>query len=56
MTTPTPQRPELFIEKRLPVQLLNEQVNFEHGGNPFHPDFSQEEKIIDEKPQQVAFI
>jgi adenine-specific DNA methylase len=35
MTTPTPQRPELFIEKRLPVQLLNEQVNFEHGGNPF---------------------
>lgn len=28
-------RPELFIEKRMPVQLLNEQVYYEHGGNPF---------------------
>jgi len=30
-----PQRPSVFIEKMMPVQMLNEQVNFEHGGNPF---------------------
>ena len=35
MSNPTPKRPELFIEKRMPVQLLNEQVYYEHGGNPF---------------------
>jgi adenine-specific DNA methylase len=29
------QRTDLFIEKRLPVQTLNEQVYYEHGGNPF---------------------
>jgi len=29
------QRPSVFIEKMMPVQMLNEQVNFEHGGNPF---------------------
>ena len=28
-------RPKLFIEERMPVQMLNEQVNYEHGGNPF---------------------
>ncbi|MDB9344238.1 DUF1156 domain-containing protein [Nodularia spumigena CS-586/05] len=28
-------RPSVFIEKMMPVQVLNEQVNFEHGGNPF---------------------
>ncbi|MEG4228952.1 DUF1156 domain-containing protein [Microcoleus sp. N9_B2] len=28
-------RPHLFIEKIMPVNLLNEQVNYEHGGNPF---------------------
>lgn len=28
-------RPALFIEKMMPVQLLNEQVYYEHGGNPF---------------------
>ena len=28
-------RPQLFIEKMMPVQLLNEQVYYEHGGNPF---------------------
>lgn len=35
MSNPTPQRPQLFIEERMPVQLLNEQVYYEHGGNPF---------------------
>ncbi len=35
MSNSTPKRPELFIEKRMPVQLLNEQVYYEHGGNPF---------------------
>ena len=35
MTNPTPKRPHLFIEERMPVQLLNEQVYYEHGGNPF---------------------
>ncbi|WP_152980433.1 DUF1156 domain-containing protein, partial [Cylindrospermopsis sp. CR12] len=29
------QRPDLLIEKRLPVQTLNEQVYYEHGANPF---------------------
>jgi adenine-specific DNA methylase len=28
-------RPHLFIEKIMPVNLLNEQVYYEHGGNPF---------------------
>jgi adenine-specific DNA methylase len=28
-------RSKLFIETIFPVQLLNEQVNYEHGGNPF---------------------
>lgn len=28
-------RPKVFIEERMPVQMLNEQVNYEHGGNPF---------------------
>ncbi|MFN6478298.1 DUF1156 domain-containing protein [Nostoc sp. DedQUE07] len=35
MTDSTPKRPAVFIEKMMPVQVLNEQVNFEHGGNPF---------------------
>lgn len=35
MSNPTPKRPQLFIEERMPVQLLNEQVYYEHGGNPF---------------------
>ncbi len=35
MTNPTPKRPTVFIEERMPVQLLNEQVCYEHGGNPF---------------------
>ncbi|MBD2302319.1 DUF1156 domain-containing protein [Nostoc sp. FACHB-190] len=35
MTDSTPKRPSVFIEKMMPVQVLNEQVNFEHGGNPF---------------------
>ncbi len=35
MTDSKPKRPALFIEKMMPVQVLNEQVNFEHGGNPF---------------------
>ncbi|BAY80432.1 hypothetical protein NIES25_69200 (plasmid) [Nostoc linckia NIES-25] len=35
MTDSTPKRPNVFIEKMMPVQVLNEQVNFEHGGNPF---------------------
>ena len=30
-----PPRPAVFIEKIMPVKLLNEQVYFEHGGNPF---------------------
>jgi adenine-specific DNA methylase/very-short-patch-repair endonuclease len=29
------QRKPVFIEKIMPVKLLNEQVYFEHGGNPF---------------------
>jgi putative DNA methylase len=29
------QRPQVFIEKIIPVKLLNEQVYYEHGGNPF---------------------
>lgn len=28
-------RPQLFIEKIMPVNMLNEQVHYEHGGNPF---------------------
>jgi len=28
-------RPQLFIEKIMPVNLLNQQVYYEHGGNPF---------------------
>jgi putative DNA methylase len=28
-------RPPVFIEKIMPVELLNEQVYYEHGGNPF---------------------
>lgn len=35
MTDSTSKRPSVFIEKMMPVQVLNEQVNFEHGGNPF---------------------
>ncbi|MBD2772256.1 DUF1156 domain-containing protein [Iningainema tapete] len=35
MTNPTSKRPAVFIEKMMPVQLLNEQVHYEHGGNPF---------------------
>jgi putative DNA methylase len=35
MTNPTPKRPHLFIEEGMPVQLFNEQVYYEHGGNPF---------------------
>ena len=35
MTNPTHKRPTVFIEERMPVQLLNEQVYYEHGGNPF---------------------
>jgi putative DNA methylase len=31
----TPKRKPVFIEKILPVTLLNEQVYYEHGGNPF---------------------
>ncbi len=30
-----PNRPRVFIEKIMPVKLLNEQVYYEHGGNPF---------------------
>ena len=29
------QRPKVFIEKIMPVKLLNQQVYYEHGGNPF---------------------
>jgi len=32
MSTP---RKQVFIEKIMPVKLLNEQVYYEHGGNPF---------------------
>ena len=35
MTDPTPTRPAVFIEKIFPVTLLNKQVYYEHGGNPF---------------------
>ncbi|NJN12010.1 MAG: DUF1156 domain-containing protein [Richelia sp. RM1_1_1] len=35
MSNPTPKRPQLFIESKMPVQLLNQQVYYEHGGNPF---------------------
>jgi adenine-specific DNA methylase len=28
-------RPKLFIENIMPVNMLNEQVHYEHGGNPF---------------------
>ncbi len=35
MTNPSSQRPQVFIEKIMPVKLLNEQVYYEHGGNPF---------------------
>lgn len=28
-------RPQVFIEKIMPVKLLNQQVCYEHGGNPF---------------------
>ncbi|BDI20746.1 DNA methylase (plasmid) [Nostoc cf. commune SO-36] len=35
MNDSKPKRPAVFIEKMMPVQVLNEQVNFEHGGNPF---------------------
>ena len=31
----TPQRKPVFIEKIFPVNLLNQQVYFENGGNPF---------------------
>ncbi|GAA6622969.1 DUF1156 domain-containing protein [Scytonema sp. NUACC26] len=31
----TPKSPPVFIEKMMPVQILNEQVYYEHGGNPF---------------------
>lgn len=30
-----PNRPSVFIEKIFPVTLLNQQVYYEHGGNPF---------------------
>ena len=32
---PDPTRPAVFIEKIFPVTLLNQQVYYEHGGNPF---------------------
>lgn len=35
MTNPTPNRPKVFIEKIMPVELLNQQVYYENGGNPF---------------------
>lgn len=35
MPGPTSKRPSVFIEKVMPVKLLNEQVYYEHGGNPF---------------------
>ncbi len=36
MPESTPKRPPVFIEKVMPVKLLNEQVYYEHGGNPFN--------------------
>lgn len=30
-----PNRPKVFIEKIMPVELLNQQVYYENGGNPF---------------------
>ena len=30
-----PKRPQVFIEKIMPVKLLNQQAYYEHGGNPF---------------------
>ena len=35
MTDTKPTRPAVFIEKIFPVTLLNRQVYYEHGGNPF---------------------
>ncbi len=35
MPNSTPTRPAVFIEKIFPVTLLNKQVYYEHGGNPF---------------------
>lgn len=35
MSDPKPTRPAVFIEKIFPVTLLNKQVYYEHGGNPF---------------------
>jgi len=35
MTDSTPKRKPVFIEKIMPVNLLNKQVYYEHGGNPF---------------------
>ncbi|MBD2038583.1 DUF1156 domain-containing protein [Leptolyngbya sp. FACHB-321] len=35
MPDPKPDRKSVFIEKIMPVTLLNEQVYYEHGGNPF---------------------
>jgi adenine-specific DNA methylase len=35
MTDSTPKRKPVFIEKVMPVKLLNKQVYYEHGGNPF---------------------
>lgn len=35
MTDSNPKRKPVFIEKIMPVTLLNEQVYYEHGGNPF---------------------
>ena len=35
MTDSQPTRPSVFIEKIFPVTLLNQQVYYEHGGNPF---------------------
>ncbi len=35
MPDPKPDRKPVFIEKIMPVTLLNEQVYYEHGGNPF---------------------
>jgi len=35
MSDTRPKRQPVFIEKVMPVKLLNEQVYYEHGGNPF---------------------
>jgi adenine-specific DNA methylase len=35
MADSKPTRPAVFIEKIFPVTLLNQQVYYEHGGNPF---------------------